>query len=368
MLSCPEHKVIRDQSSKTASSALSSVSSKMRQDPIRGAGFGLLNRYKRFLAGVVFGGVATLGCWSASAFAGEINALRGSAEETDHTSSRPLDVAEPLPLRPSHYSIGRSLTDVATGLPGLGGYIAENAVESVLFRGSHLAVEDRETTIVLPNRPSLRRSMMHVISYESGLRGDRASVGQSVASALRGSYASRRAMENANAERARIHSAVANFLPSVNGSLEASRSSSSSFDGEKFRQDVFKASLEVTVPIFTSGVNLNTYRQARHVSLAADYSYLAEEYQVSLEAVTAHINLRLNRRIENTLKRNVSAMRRIQTVAQKLYEAGDASRTDVAIAAANVESAKAELDVARRTREETRADFESVVGDVLAKS
>ena len=55
-------------------------------------------------------------------------------------------------------------------------------------------------------------------------------------------------------------------------------------------------------------------------------------------------------------------MQRIATIARKLFEAGDASRTDIAIADANVQSARAELDIGRRTREETKSDYESITG------
>ena len=55
-------------------------------------------------------------------------------------------------------------------------------------------------------------------------------------------------------------------------------------------------------------------------------------------------------------------MQRIAHIAGKLYEAGDASRTDIAIARANVESARAEVDLARKTREETLSDYESFTG------
>jgi len=208
----------------------------------------------------------------------------------------------------------------------------------------------------------LRRSMMHSVGYESGLGSDHASISESISSTLRGSYATRSRLERLNAEKARLHGAVANFLPTVNLTVEAAKSKRDSIIAGPFDQDQVDANVEVTVPIFTSGVNTNTLRQARHVSMAASYSYLAEEQVAALEAVAAHVNLRLNRKIVRSLKKNVVALDKLKVVAERLFAAGDASRTDIAIAQANVERARSEVNVARRTLDETRADYESLTG------
>ncbi|MEE9375135.1 MAG: TolC family protein [Rhizobiaceae bacterium] len=242
-------------------------------------------------------------------------------------------------------------------------YLRDNIVPVALFRGSTDAVSDRNVTYTMPARGVLRYSMMHNTNLYEGLRGRSAGVGDTVATALRGSYSARARLERANVDRARIHGALANFLPKVTATIDASissPSSSSSSTGPGGR--IVGGGIEVAMPIYTSGVNLNTYRQAQHISRASDYSYLAEEHRVALEAITAHVNLRLNRKIENTLRQNTRAMQRIASIARKLFAAGEASKTDIAIADANVESARAEQDLARKTREETQSDYESVTG------
>ena len=254
------------------------------------------------------------------------------------------------------------IAELGDGFRSTTDYMANSTVETLMFRGSHDAVQERDVVFQLPERAPLRRSMMHSVNYESGLRSGTVSVAQSVSAALRGSYSARERLERANIENARMHAAIGNFLPKVSASIDLSVSQRNSLTSGTYRQEIGSASIEATMPLFTSGVNTNTYRQARHVSIAADYTYLAEEQRSALEAVAAHVNLRLNRKIEASLKRNVSAMQRIRMIAGKLYEAGDASRTDVAIAQANVESARSELDIARRTREETLADYKSVTG------
>ena len=241
-------------------------------------------------------------------------------------------------------------------------FLRKNYVPTLMFRGTKKAISDRTVSHTVPPRASLRHSMLHSANMYDGLRGAKASIGDTIALALRGSYSSRAQIERAAADRARVHGALANFLPKVNGTLSWSYNSDAGSMSFGDRTEEITSGIEVSMPLYTSGVNINTYRQAKHVSLASDMTYLAEEHRVALEAIAAHINLRLNRRIERTLQSNVSAMQRIAHIAGKLYEAGDASRTDIAIARANVESARAEVDLARKTREETLSDYESFTG------
>ena len=246
-------------------------------------------------------------------------------------------------------------------------FLRRNFIPTLMFRGPKKAISDRSISYSIPSRASMRHSMLHSANLYDGLRGAEAGVGDTVALALRGSYATRAQIERAAADRARVHGALANFLPKVNATVNAGYSSEEGSFNFSNRVEQVTAGVEVSLPLFASGMNVNTYRQAKHVSLASDYSYLAEEYRVAMEAVAAHINLRLNRRIEMTLRSNVSAMRRIAHIAEKLYEAGDASRTDIAIARANVESARAEVDLAQKTREETLNDYESYTGSHAPK-
>jgi outer membrane protein TolC len=242
------------------------------------------------------------------------------------------------------------------------GYLRTNTISSIMFTEPDRANSDRTSGYAIPSRGSLRDSMVHSANLYEGLRGSNASVGDTVALTLRGSYSTRAQIERAAADRIRVHGALTNFLPRVNATIGVGYTSKKGYTSFTNRNDQLGTGVEMTMPIYTSGVNTNTYQQAKHVSLASDHSYLAEEHRVALEGVVAHIRLRLNRRIEKTLRSNVSSMRRIAHIAEKLYEAGDASRTDIAIAYANVESALAEVDLARKTREETRTDYESVTG------
>jgi len=241
-------------------------------------------------------------------------------------------------------------------------YLRRNIVSTIMFRGPKLALSDRNMSYFVPGRASLRHSMMHRANVYEGLRGGEAGVGDTVALALRGSYSTRAQSQRASADRARMHGAIANFLPKVSATISANYNSEEGSTNFNSRIGQVTGGVEVSMPLYTSGVNINSYRQAKHLSIASDLSYLAEEHRVALEAITAHVNLRLNRKVESTLKSNVKAMQRIAHIANRLYEAGDASRTDIAIARANVESARSEVDLARKTREEIQSDYESLTG------
>jgi outer membrane protein TolC len=301
--------------------------------------------------------------------------LRGSQSQHDQATT-PVYVtaeveAEPAPLGDSldagetgpEHGVDSAGQDIGNAL----GFLRRNFIPTLMFRGPKRAVSDRSISYTIPPRASLRHSMLHSANMYAGLRGAEAGIGDTIALALRGSYSTRAQIERASADRARVYGALANFLPKLSGTMNASYSSQEGSSNYSDRVEQITAGVELSMPLYASGVNVNTYKQAKHVSLASDHSYLAEEHRVALEAIAAHINLRLNRRIERTLRSNVSAMRRIAHIARKLFEAGDASRTDIAIARANVESARAEVDLAQKTREETLSDYESYTGSYAAK-
>ncbi|MEL6750482.1 MAG: TolC family protein [Pseudomonadota bacterium] len=235
-----------------------------------------------------------------------------------------------------------------------------------LLLGSSLRTQsDRFAPVAMPDRPLLRHSMVHAANVFDGLRGSEADVGASVALALRGSHTLRGRIARAQADHKRRHGALAAFFPKVEATFDTNRSPLPEDGGllsQNLTQDVSEVSVQASLPVFTSGVNLNTYRQAVANARASDHAVLAEEHKVALEAVRAHIAVRLARRVEQTLGDNVAALNRIAGIARRLFEAGDASRTDIAIARANVESARAEQDLARKTREEMEVDYESLTG------
>ncbi len=226
--------------------------------------------------------------------------------------------------------------------------------------------DDRHGQLGVADRPVLRRSMAHAANLTDGLRLETASVGDSVAQTLRGSHAVRAALSRADANHARKRVAVGAFLPKLSAELDHGTGTSydSAIGVGDVRYDTSKVSVELSMPVFTSGALLNGYRAARSRADAADYGYLAAEHRTAMEAIVAHLNLRLSRAVERTLARNVAAVGRIADIARRRFDAGDASRTDIAIADANVEIARSERDLARKMREELVAEYESLTGRV----
>ncbi|MEL6965875.1 MAG: TolC family protein [Pseudomonadota bacterium] len=226
------------------------------------------------------------------------------------------------------------------------------------LRGTGSVLRDRDVPLVVPERPSLRHAMMRgELRHSDQLSTGR--VGGAVALALRGSYANRALLERAQADRARVRVAAGAFLPKLMLSLDGNHTVRQS---ETQPDQTVNGEVQLSLSLYSSGAKRNAVYQAQSLSLASDYAYLAGEHKVALEAIAAHINLRLNRAVERALDKNVRAMQRLVHIARRRYEAGDATRTDIAIAQGNLEGAKAELDIARKNSREIAADYKTIVG------
>lgn len=290
--------------------------------------------------------------------------LRGSVAtqgDDDGGPNAPQRDAEPNPvdLRGS-YNTAEEAPSLMGDLMGTIAYTFGGLAPLTQLRGSGVLVKDRYQSLDVPDRPSLRHAMLFgALRASSG--DQRSEVGNAVSMALRGSYSARALLERARADRERVHAAVGVFLPKL--TLSTGLTSENS-DTDGAYQDTMTGDLELSVPLYSSGANRNALYQAQSLSLASDYGYLAGEHKVALEAIAAHVNLRLNRSIEKALRKNEKAMKRLLHIATRRYDAGDASRTDIAIAQGNLEGARAERDIARKSREEVAADYKSVVGDL----
>ncbi|MEO0546089.1 MAG: TolC family protein [Pseudomonadota bacterium] len=298
--------------------------------------------------------------------------LRG-AIETQHPSDAlhgPYDDAQGPTLRGSHdpsyapsYDSGPETPSLMSELAGtiahsMAGFAPLTQVPDQL-RGSGGIVRDRDQRLIVPDRPSLRQAMLFgdLRPSDNAASGR---LGDAVALALRGSYTTRGLLERAKADRARVRAAAGGFLPKLTLSTDLS---SEHTEADADYTDTMTGDVQLSIPIYSSGAVRNALYQAQSLSLASDYSYLAGEHRVALEAIAAHVNLRLNRAIERALRKNEKAMKRLLAIAQRRYQAGDATRTDIAIARGNLEGARAELDIARKSREEVATDYASVVGN-----
>ena len=259
------------------------------------------------------------------------------------------------------------VTETGRGIAELATYTMRTGIDAVLLRETDNPSDTHASLLNSGDNARLRQSMLHSSNYDPGLRSGSAEIADTVSATLRGSYATRARLERAKADKAREMGALGNFLPNASLTVDGNKSMSNTLSSQRLREESIDATINVTVPIFTSGANLATYRQSKHVARSSEYSFLAEEHRQALDAISAHINLRLNRRVEQALRKNVTAMRQILSVAQRLFDAGDASRTDIEIARANVESALSEVENARRSREQSLADYKNLTGNAAPK-
>ncbi|MEL6744741.1 MAG: TolC family protein, partial [Pseudomonadota bacterium] len=257
--------------------------------------------------------------------------LRG-AIETQHPSDAqrgPYDDAQGPTLRGSHdpsyapsYDSGPETPSLMSELAGtiahsMAGFAPLTQVPDRL-RGSGGIVRDRDQRLIVPDRPSLRQAMLFgdLRPSDNAASGR---LGDAVALALRGSYTTRGLLERAKADRARARAAAGGFLPKLTLSTDLS---SEQTEADADYTDTMTGDVQLSIPIYSSGAVRNALYQAQSLSLASDYSYLAGEHRVALEAIAAHVNLRLNRAIEQALRKNEKAMKRLLAIAQRRYQAG----------------------------------------------
>ena len=244
-------------------------------------------------------------------------------------------------------------------LPALGeglSHTRRNAVPALTLRGSDMDAPVPDGTSA-PALPGLGLAGTTDFDAPDG------TVTATVGAALRGSLETRRAEAAARAARANSHAAALSFLPTVTGAIEYGDAPNTARPiGAVARQQSTVASVEANLPIFTSGRLLNQLQQARSLSMAADMNFLAAERKAGLDAALAHVNVRLQRRIVRAVSRHRDALARVATVAKALYRAGEVSRTDVAIARANVEALAADRADAQRRLEDAVATYGSLTG------
>ena len=212
---------------------------------------------------------------------------------------------------------------------------------------------------------TLRGSSFHVVVPDGGSLPPEqtGAVDGTVALALRGSLETRRAAAAAHAAKAGRHAAALAFLPRVDAvATLGDRPNTTRPLAGIARERSSSLGLEATVPIFTSGVLLNTLHQARALHRAAELNFLQVERKAALDAALAHVDLRLQRRIVEAVDQHARALRRVATVAKALFRAGEVSRTDVAIARANAEAVAADRADARRRLRDAEAEFASLTG------
>ena len=178
----------------------------------------------------------------------------------------------------------------------------------------------------------------------------------SIRSALRGSHELAAARAAAEAADLRAGARVMSFLPTA--SLEVGQEDRPNATTGAFvpaRDRTSSSSFDISVPIFTSGLLKHGWLEARLNAEAAALNVDATSRSVALNAALAHVDTALRIAVLSRMQDHYRALSKVAGVTSALFRAGEASRTDVAIANANLAAARSGLADARRMVEDARA-------------
>ena len=206
-------------------------------------------------------------------------------------------------------------------------------------------------------RTSLRHDSRPVVENE-GLR-------RSIDATIRSSDNLRAGLHDSNAAHYKVQAVRASLLPTItaSASFENGRESDdfltsrSSTDGRGHT-----ASINVSMPLFSSGRIYYGIKSAGHAALAKDYEYLALEKRTAYEGVATYLDIYLATRRERAFQRNVNSLASILTGVEKQYETGFASKTDVAVASAELAQMRERVVIERARLRKAESDFANRTG------
>jgi outer membrane protein len=122
------------------------------------------------------------------------------------------------------------------------------------------------------------------------------------------------------------------------------------------------AQVQAVQPIYTGGGVSAGIRQAKAGINAADSQYEAVQQDLVLSVVTAYVDVRKDRETVAIRKNNVDVNAEQVRAANDRFDVGVVTRTDVALANARQEGAKAALAGAEATLEGSEANYELLIG------
>lgn len=188
-----------------------------------------------------------------------------------------------------------------------------------------------------------------------GLRG-------AVDSAIAGSDRLRASLHDVKEAEAGVWKALARFTPTVSASLAATRTTSA-FEGlgSPGRDERFGA-ISLSMPIFTSGERLFSFKAAKSAALSAGFQAQATRDQVALETVGSYLQHVYAGRAVELYKRDEVSLGKLLTAARAQRNAGFVSGADVAEIDAELQSRRQQLVEALATRSKTLDQVESLAG------
>lgn len=166
------------------------------------------------------------------------------------------------------------------------------------------------------------------------------------------------------ASAANVELARSGYLPSVNASVEGGRSrlyTQAPFPQAGSRNPLAWG-LVASQPLYTGGLVGAQLAAAKSRLLGAEASEAGARQQLLLAASSAYLDVKRDRDVIGLNQATVATLQQAQADAQKRFKAGEATKTDLAQAAARVAEAQASLQRAVANAAFSSASFERLVG------
>src|SRR6056297_2078804 len=164
---------------------------------------------------------------------------------------------------------------------------------------------------------------------------------------------------------------VSELRPILNWSADMTssfgRTQSSGFPERSISSDDFTVGLSLDLLLYDFGRTNLRVQAAKETVLATRETLRSIEQQVLLRAVTAYMNVRRTSELVSVRKNNLSLLREEFRAAQDRFEVGEVTRTDVALAEAQLASARSGLASAQGDLNQAIEEFRRAVGRAPGK-
>lgn len=171
------------------------------------------------------------------------------------------------------------------------------------------------------------------------------------------------------AQNESITQAIAGRRPTVSATTSLGGQSSSSsltggFGEGDFSDDVLQSTtnLSVSQNIFNGFQTTNNIKSAKAGVKAGLQNLRNTEQNVLQLAVTAYVDVLRDRKIMNLQERNTQFSREQLRASEALAEVGEGTRTDVALAQANLADSLSDLAAAKSTLRASEATYDQIIG------
>lgn len=164
----------------------------------------------------------------------------------------------------------------------------------------------------------------------------------------------------------KIWAEIAKFTPTINLSLDTSRSSRG-FGNLSDAERSSELSFALNMPIYTGGQRIYSLRAARRNKLAAKNDAVSAQNKVLQDVLSAYLQYHQTEETVKLLGQNVSSLKKLRTAVRDRKKHGIASQADVAYVQANLASMQQQYEAARGSKSQIKAQIESITGRSFEK-